>query len=138
MGLLTFDDCFFLNERNKYQFIINMNSQTFFNKMWWIPCIVILGYLSVFCISVETRLNLLNHTPIHKDRQPVLLLKIDSLESFIWIYKQSKNIFLLNDVVLLVALLTYDNYGKKKTEQLLREQKSMKMLTNLHKIYSEW
>ena len=30
------------------------------------------------------------------------------------------------------------NYGKKKkTEQLLREQKSMKMLTNLHKIYSE-
>ena len=30
------------------------------------------------------------------------------------------------------------NYGKKKTEQLLREQKSMKMLTNLHKIYSEW
>jgi len=28
--------------------------------------------------------------------------------------------------------------AKKKTEQLLREQKSMKMLTNLHKIYSEW
>ena len=27
--------------------------------------------------------------------------------------------------------------AKKKTEQLLREQKSMKMLTNLHKIYSE-
>ena len=30
-----------------------------------------------------------------------------------------------------------DNYGKKKTEQILREQKHMKMLTNLHKIYSE-
>ena len=31
----------------------------------------------------------------------------------------------------------FTNYGKKKTEQILREQKRMKMLTDLHKIYSE-